>query len=327
MQQRRTPRLAASGLDNVSYVSGFSKTLTANSRVSFAVVSPQLAADGTLKMACGDMTSEMAEQIICTMLSDGNYSKHMTHGGPALSRTAGWRVGEVKPGVRSSLPGEGLYIWTRLPDGYDAETLARKGLEINWCWRRGPCSARPDGNQFCALTWRTVILQVRERFLPLAGQLNSIPSCGSGPAAPHRIPAACSTAPTGSLCCDSSDDANHVGAGLLAKGGHIQHQCRLQDRLREQARSHRDCGAPTRSPATRSLRLPTSSLPANFTRSLPIQRPGLRTRVRYGAKRITIGRLSSCQRSRAMAAVPGSPRVCRIPEVSGAAPPIVGVVQ
>lgn len=40
MQQRRTPRLAASGLDNVSYVSGFSKTLTANSRVSFAVLSP-----------------------------------------------------------------------------------------------------------------------------------------------------------------------------------------------------------------------------------------------------------------------------------------------
>jgi len=40
---------------------------------------------------------------------------------------------------------------------------------------------------------------------------------------------------------------------------------------------------PTRSPATRSLRLPTSSLTANFARSLPIQRPGLRTRVRCHA--------------------------------------------
>ena len=95
MQQRRTPRLAASGLDNVSYVSGFSKTLTANSRVSFAVLSPQLAARMvTLKMACGGMTSEMAEQIICTMLSDGSYAKHMRRTVDRLyesnSRVAAW---------------------------------------------------------------------------------------------------------------------------------------------------------------------------------------------------------------------------------------------
>ena len=33
----------------------------------------------------------------------------------------------------SSLPGEGLFIWTRLPEGLHAETLARQGLRmVRW---------------------------------------------------------------------------------------------------------------------------------------------------------------------------------------------------
>jgi DNA-binding transcriptional MocR family regulator len=172
IQQRRTPRLAASGLDNVSYISGFSKTLTANSRVSYAVLSPQLAARlVALKMACGGVTSELAEQITCTMLSDGSYTKHARRTVDRLyessSRVARW-LEEAGCSV-SSLPGEGLFIWTRLPEGLHAETLARKGLENNLVLAPGTLlSKAPDASHFLRFNVaHSDSLQVRERFFRL----------------------------------------------------------------------------------------------------------------------------------------------------------------
>lgn len=174
LQQRMTPRLAAGGLDNVSYVSGFSKTLTANSRVSYAVLSPPLAARMvTLKMACGGMTSELAEQIICTMLSDGSYAKHTRRTVDRLyessSRVSGWLI-EAGCSV-SSLPHEGLYIWTRLPQGLHAETLARKGLEIDLVLAPGTLlSKAADASQFLRFNVaHSDNFQVRERFFRLLG--------------------------------------------------------------------------------------------------------------------------------------------------------------
>jgi len=172
LQQRRTPRLAASGLENVSYVSGFSKTLTANSRVSYAVLSPQLAARLiTLKMSCGGVTSEFAEQITCTMLSNGSYAKHARRTVDRLyessSQVARWLV-EAGCSV-SSLPGEGLFIWTRLPPGLHAETLARKGLENDLVLAPGTLlSKAPDASQFLRFNVaHSDHPQVRERFFRL----------------------------------------------------------------------------------------------------------------------------------------------------------------
>jgi DNA-binding transcriptional MocR family regulator len=172
LQQRRTPRLAASGLDNVSYVSGFSKTLTANSRVSYAVLSPQLAARLIrLKMSCGGVTSELAEQIICTMLTNGTYAKHTRRTVDRLyessSRVARWLV-EAGCSV-SSLPGEGLFIWTRLPEGLHAETLANKGLENDLVLAPGTLlSKAADASSFLRFNVaHSDSPQVRERFLRL----------------------------------------------------------------------------------------------------------------------------------------------------------------
>lgn len=177
IQQRRTPRLAASGLDNVSYVSGFSKTLTANSRVSYTVLSPQLAARMVaLKMACGGVTSELAEQITCTMLSDGSYAKHARRTVDRLyesnSRVAGW-LAEAGCSL-SSLPGEGVFIWARLPDGLHAETLARQGLENNMVLAPGTLlSKAPNASQFLRFNVaHSDSLQVRERFFRLLGTQN-----------------------------------------------------------------------------------------------------------------------------------------------------------
>ncbi|MCP1472586.1 DNA-binding transcriptional MocR family regulator [Pseudomonas sp. EB276 TE3739] len=172
IQQRRTPRLAASGLDNVSYVSGFSKTLTANSRVSYAVLSAPLAARMiALKMACGGVTSELAEQITCTLLSDGSYAKHARRTVDRLyesnSRVAAWLV-EAGCSV-SSLPGEGLFIWTRLPAGKNAEILARQGLENNLVLAPGTLlsKAADAGNYLRFNVAHSDHVHVRERFFRL----------------------------------------------------------------------------------------------------------------------------------------------------------------
>ncbi|EJM13469.1 transcriptional regulator with HTH domain and aminotransferase domain [Pseudomonas sp. GM21] len=172
LQQRRTPRLAASGLDTVSYVSGFSKTLTANSRVSYAVLSPQLAAQMiALKMSIGGVTSELAEQIIHTMLSNGSYAKHIRRTVDRLyessSRVANWLV-EAGCSV-SSVPGEGLFTWTRLPNGVHAENLADRGLKNDLVLTPGTMlSKAADANGFLRFNVaHSDDLQVRERFFRL----------------------------------------------------------------------------------------------------------------------------------------------------------------
>ncbi|NWC55318.1 PLP-dependent aminotransferase family protein, partial [Pseudomonas tolaasii] len=60
------PRLAAlAGLEQVTYLSGFSKILSANTRVSYVVAAPQLAANLTnMKLMSGGVTSELFEQIV-----------------------------------------------------------------------------------------------------------------------------------------------------------------------------------------------------------------------------------------------------------------------
>jgi len=172
IQQKRTPRLAAGGLDTVSYVSGFSKTLTANSRVSYTVLSRPLAARMiALKMACGGVTSELAEQITCSMLNNGSYAKHTRRTVDRLyessSRVARWLV-EAGCSV-SSLPGEGLFIWTRLPEGFHAETLASKGLDIDLVLAPGTLLSKAvDASSFLRFNVaHSDNTQVRERFFRL----------------------------------------------------------------------------------------------------------------------------------------------------------------
>ena len=126
------PRLVAlAGTEQVTYLSGFSKTLSANLRVSFVVATPQIAAELTqMKLMCGGITSEMLEQIACSMLNDGTYHKHRKRVVQGLqasgARVAGWLQGL---GFTLSAPYTGgMFIWARLPAGLDAETLAQQGL-------------------------------------------------------------------------------------------------------------------------------------------------------------------------------------------------------
>lgn len=126
------PRLAAlAGLDQVTYLSGFSKTLSANLRVSYVAAAPQVAADLTqMKLMCGGITSQMLEQVVGSMLNDGSYHKHrkrVMHG----LQAAGARVATWLQGLGFTLNGPyegGLFIWATVPQGLDAETMARQAL-------------------------------------------------------------------------------------------------------------------------------------------------------------------------------------------------------
>ena len=126
------PRLVAlAGVQHVTYLSGFSKTLSANLRVSFVVAAPQVAANLTqMKLMCGGITAQMLEQVVAAMLNDGSYTKHrkrMVQGlQTCAAKVGGWLQ---RLGFTLNTPYEGgLFIWATLPPGFDAQTLARQGL-------------------------------------------------------------------------------------------------------------------------------------------------------------------------------------------------------
>ena len=127
------PRLAAlAGLDQVTYLSGFSKTLSANTRVSFVVAAPQLAANLTnMKLMSGGVTSELFEQIVYRMLSEGSYAKHRKRMVQRLME-AGGRVEQWLKRCGCDLPmgyEGGMFIWAHLPPGINGELLAQEALK------------------------------------------------------------------------------------------------------------------------------------------------------------------------------------------------------
>lgn len=127
------PRLAAlAGLDQVTYLSGFSKTLSANTRVSYVAAAPQLAANLTnMKLMSGGVTSELFEQVVYRMLSEGSYARHRKRMVQRLME-AGGRVEQWLRRCGCELPMAyegGMFIWARLPAGINGEKLAQEALK------------------------------------------------------------------------------------------------------------------------------------------------------------------------------------------------------
>ncbi|MGU9812917.1 aminotransferase-like domain-containing protein [Pseudomonas sp. LF052] len=127
------PRLAAlAGLDQVTYLSGFSKILSANTRVSYVVAAPQLAANLTnMKLMSGGVTSELFEQLVYRMLSEGSYARHRKRMVQRLMESGG-RVEQWLKRCGCELPMAyegGMFIWARLPQAVDGELLAQHALK------------------------------------------------------------------------------------------------------------------------------------------------------------------------------------------------------
>ncbi|WP_249677216.1 PLP-dependent aminotransferase family protein [Pseudomonas abieticivorans] len=145
------PRLAAlAGLEQVTYLSGFSKTLSANMRVSYIAAAPQLAANLMhLKLMSGGIASELFEQVLCRLLVDGGYAKHRKRVTQQLQEAAG-RVCEWLRQAGCELPygyQGGLFVWAKLPMGADAEVIARSALEQGLVLAPGALFGSAEGCQ------------------------------------------------------------------------------------------------------------------------------------------------------------------------------------
>ncbi len=131
-QSAPSARLAASdGLRRVIQVGSFSKTLSASVRCGYIAARPDwIDALTDLKIATCFGSGRLASELVHSMLRDGRYRRHV--------ETLRQRIARRMPQVRRKLdalgitpwaePGEGMYLWGRLPQGASAIKVARVAL-------------------------------------------------------------------------------------------------------------------------------------------------------------------------------------------------------
>lgn len=131
MEGTPKPMAALAGLANASYISGFSKLLSANMRVGYIAANPALTqAIVSLKSLTGGVTCEFTEQALYQFFRDGSYYRHqrrlISRLNEASSRVRGW-LGAV--GCRfPTRQAHGLFLWAELPAHIDGEALAERAL-------------------------------------------------------------------------------------------------------------------------------------------------------------------------------------------------------
>ncbi|WP_437128969.1 PLP-dependent aminotransferase family protein [Thalassospira aquimaris] len=126
------PRLTAlGGMERVIHIGSFSKTLSASMRCGYIATRPdwidQLI---DLKVATGFSSSNLAPELVHTVLKDGTYRKHMDGLRDRLSRTMTQTANNLASlGIHPVLaPKAGIFLWCALPDGIDAAQTARNAL-------------------------------------------------------------------------------------------------------------------------------------------------------------------------------------------------------
>ncbi|WP_370611882.1 PLP-dependent aminotransferase family protein [Klebsiella aerogenes] len=131
MEPATKPMSALAGLTNASYISGFSKLLSANMRVAYIATNPLLAEKLVqLKQQTGGVTCEFTEQTLHQFFRDGSYNRHQRrligNLSDVSSRVKSWlqEAGCRFPVVHSY----GLFLWAELPEHIDSETLAERAL-------------------------------------------------------------------------------------------------------------------------------------------------------------------------------------------------------
>ena len=129
-----SPRLAIlDGLRRVIRIGSFSKTLSAAARCGYIVARPELFEALTdLQVATNfGGPSPVAAEIVRITLADGSYRKHIVATRTRLARArrdASERLERLGI-VPWLMPRGGFYLWCQLPEGKDAQSLARTFLE------------------------------------------------------------------------------------------------------------------------------------------------------------------------------------------------------
>ncbi len=128
-------RLAAfDGLDRVIHIGSFSKTLSASLRSGF-IAARRDWIDGLidLKLATSFGSDPFAAELVYKVLSDGFYRKHLDH----LNRRLAQAMSETLAHLNAlgftpwSEPRGGMFLWMKLPDGFDSADIARRALGEN----------------------------------------------------------------------------------------------------------------------------------------------------------------------------------------------------
>ncbi|MBU9844038.1 PLP-dependent aminotransferase family protein [Rahnella ecdela] len=152
MEPAPKPMAALAGLVNASYISGFSKLLSANMRVAYIATSPKLAEQlAQLKSLTGGVTCEFTEQTLYQFFRDGSYNRHQRRLASNLS-DASSRVKRWLQAAGCRFPVEnssGLFLWVELPEHIDSETLADQALKQGMALAPGTLFCQgPEGLRF-----------------------------------------------------------------------------------------------------------------------------------------------------------------------------------
>ncbi|MEJ2229427.1 MAG: PLP-dependent aminotransferase family protein [Alphaproteobacteria bacterium] len=131
-EEHPTPRLAAMDqLNRVIYTGSFSKTLSAASRCGWIAARQEWIEGLTdLRLATIVSNNELAAQVLHRLLTDGNYRKHV-EGLRDRLRAASVRVRRQLEARGLSLwtePKGGMFLWAKLPEGFDSLEIARRAV-------------------------------------------------------------------------------------------------------------------------------------------------------------------------------------------------------
>jgi DNA-binding transcriptional MocR family regulator len=125
-------------LRRVIYLSGFSKTLSANLRVGFIACDADLATRlAERKMLTALTTSEIGERVVYKILSEGRYRKHCERLRSKLDQVRAPAIRQIEQvGLTVDLlTPAGMFVWADA--GCDANLLAERGMEHGYLFAPG----------------------------------------------------------------------------------------------------------------------------------------------------------------------------------------------
>ena len=167
------PRLAAfDGLDRVIRIGSFSKALSSAVRCGYIAARPDWISGLTdLRISTGLTSSPTTAALVLAALTDSGYRRHLETIRVRLARARDRAIKRLKAiGVTPWIePAAGLFVWGALPDGVDAQEVARRGLEENIVFAPGNVfSATSSASGFLRFN---VAMMDDERIFEVLGRL------------------------------------------------------------------------------------------------------------------------------------------------------------
>ncbi|WP_336055665.1 aminotransferase-like domain-containing protein [Nitratireductor sp. CH_MIT9313-5] len=126
------PRLAAfDGFESVVQIGSFSKTLSAGIRCGYiAARADWIERLVDLKIATSFGSDAFSQKLVLSLLEDGSYRKHLDHVRLRLAQKMRETELKLRPiGITPAYsPNGGMFLWCRLPEGFDAGEIARQAM-------------------------------------------------------------------------------------------------------------------------------------------------------------------------------------------------------